>query len=174
MACKNDCEGLDMLETLIDYNYAEHRQLWKIIAALDEDVFLRDARYSLGSIQREVVHIIRADHIWFARTIGEDDPELLSYETSGRQVIRAAWDDLEKTIREYVANADEATLNETMSYTNAENQVITRKRWEMLYHLINHGSVHRAEMCAMLHMLGHTVDFEVSLRQFLEDRDLGK
>jgi hypothetical protein len=30
-------------------------------------------------------------------------------------------------------------------------------------------TVHRAEMCAMLHMLGHSIDFDVSLR-----RDLGK
>jgi uncharacterized damage-inducible protein DinB len=163
-----------MLKTLIDYNYSEHRQLWEIIAALDEAVFLEDAGYSIGSIQREVVHIIRADHLWFARTIGESDPNLLPYETSDRQVIRAAWDELEQRIRDYVANADEATLKETMSYTNNTNEFIRRKRWEMLYHLINHGSVHRAEICAMLHMLGHTVDFEVSLRQFLEDRDLGK
>lgn len=163
---------MNILETLIDYNYSEHQELWEIITALDEELFLRDAGYSLGSIQREVVHIIRADHLWFSRAIGDNDPELLPYETTDRQKIRVAWDKLEETIRDYVANADEVTLNESMSYSNLGNKVITRKRWEMLLHLCNHGSVHRAEMCAMLHMLGHTVDFEVTLRGFLEKRDL--
>ena len=165
---------MNILETLIDYNYSEHRDLWKILAALDEELFLRDAGYSLGSIQREVIHIIRADHLWFSRAIGETDPELLPYETTDRKAIRAAWDNLEKTIREYIANTDEARLNETMTYLNASNQTVARKRWEMLLHLCNHGSVHRAEICAMLHMLGHTVDFEVTLRGFLEKRDLRK
>lgn len=165
---------MNILATLIDYNYSEHRELWKRIAALDEDVFLRDSGYSIGSIQREVVHIIRADTLWFSRAIGENDPDLLPYEMTDRQVIRAAWDELEKTVRDYIANTDEATLNETMSYRNAENQIVIRKRWELLLHLANHGTVHRAEICSILHMLGHTIAFDVSLRRFLEIRDLGQ
>ena len=161
-----------MLETLIDYNYSEHRKLWQHIMALDEAVFLQESGYSIGSLQREIVHIIRADRLWFSRGIGLADPDLLPYETTSREDIRAAWDHLESDIRAYVAESDEAILEERMQYTAKSGELISRKRWEMLMHLVNHGSVHRAEICAIFHMLGHTLNFEVSFRQFLEDRDI--
>lgn len=161
-----------MLETLIDYNYSEHRKLWKYLLALDEAVFLQDSGYSIGSLQREVVHIIRADRQWFSRAIGINDADLLPYETISREEIRTAWDSLENDIRAYIVDNDESVLAEVMQYTAKSGEMISRKRWEMIMHLVNHGSVHRAEMCAIFHMLSHTLDFEVSFRQFLEDRDI--
>ena len=159
-----------LLGTMLAYNYAEHRQLWEIIAGIDPAIFLQESGYSIGSLQREVVHIIRADGLWFARAIGEPDPLLLSYETLDRDRIRAAWDELEKQVLSYVAESSDTLLHETMTYQNPAGKTITRRRWELLMHLANHGTVHRAEMCAILHMLGHTVDFDVSLRRYLEER----
>lgn len=163
-----------MLQTLIDYNYSEHRKLWHHLNALEEDVFLQDSGYSLGSLQREVVHMIRADRVWFSRAIGVDNPELLPNDTLSRDVIRTEWDALEQDIRAYVKHSDERVFLETMHYTAKSGETITRERWQLLMHLVNHGSVHRAEMCAIFHMLGHTLNFEVSFRQFLEDRDIEK
>lgn len=79
---------------------------------------------------------------------------------------------LEQDVKAYIQQADEATLQETIQYYNPQEIVITRQRWELLIHLVNHGSVHRAEMCAIFHMLGKTLDFEVSFRQYLEDKNL--
>lgn len=161
-----------MLQDLIDYNYSEHRALWQYIIALDENVFLQDSGYSIGSLQRETVHIIRADRLWFSRATGLDDPQLLPYETTSRDEIRTAWDSLENDIRAYLDGVEESVLQETMTYTAATGETITRERWQLLMHLVNHGSVHRAEICAIFHMLGHTLDFEVTFRGFLEARDL--
>lgn len=82
---------MHMLETLMDYNYGEHRKLWQHIFTLDNHLFLQDVGYSLGSIQREVVHIIRADRLWFSRAIGISNPPLLPYETIKKSDIRSVW-----------------------------------------------------------------------------------
>ena len=161
---------MDALKTLIAYNYAEHRELWEIIAGLAEETFLKDAGYSLGVIQREVVHIIRADQLWLGRAMEQPDRALLPYETVDRGKIRQAWDELEQEVKGFLDSLSEQGLQRVVTYVDKDG--ITRQRhvFELLLHICNHGTVHRAEICAMLHMLGHTVAFDVSLRLYLEGR----
>jgi hypothetical protein len=61
-------------------------------------------------------------------------------------------------------------LQRVVTYVDKDGKTRQRHVFELLLHICNHGTVHRAEICAMLHMLGHTVAFDVSLRLYLEDR----
>ncbi len=158
-----------LLKTLTDYNYGEHRQLWQTIATLDDATFLQDPGYSIGSIQHEVVHIIRADRLWLSRAMGAADVALLPTETVDRGEIRETWDRLEQDVKAFLDGLSDQELQQSVTYINAKGQTQTRRVFELLLHLCNHGTVHRAEMCAVLHMLGHTIDFDVSLRRFLEE-----
>ena len=161
---------MNTLKTLIDYNYAEHRELWEIIAGLDEETFLKDAGYSLGVVQREVVHIIRADRLWLSRAMELPDAALLSNETVDRGKIRQAWDQLEQDVKSFLDSLSEQGLQRVVTYVDKDGKTQQRHVFELLLHICNHGTVHRAEICAMLHMLGHTVAFDVSLRRYLEGR----
>jgi uncharacterized damage-inducible protein DinB len=156
------------LETMIDYNFAEHRELWATIARLDEAVFLKDTGYSIGTIQRAVVHMIRADRLWLSRAMENSDVALLSVETVDRGEIREAWDDVEQDVRDLVGRLSDEDLQRSVSYVGSDGKVQHRRIFELLLHICNHGTVHRAEICAMLHMLGHTISFDVSLRRYLE------
>ena len=159
---------MNTLKTMIAYNYAEHRELWEIIADLDESTFLKDAGYSLGVIQREVVHIIRADRLWLSRAMEQPDRALLSYETVDRGKIRQAWEELEQEVGGFLDSLSEQDLQRVVTYVDRDGKTHQRRVFELLLHICNHGTVHRAEICAMLHMLGHTVAFDVSLRRYLE------
>ena len=161
---------VNILKTMIAYNYAEHRELWEIIAALDEETFLRDCGYSLGAVQREIVHIIRADRLWLSRAMEQPDVALLPYETVDRGKIRQAWDQLEQDVKSFLDSLSEQGLQRVVTYVDKDGKTQQRHVLELLLHVCNHGTVHRAEICAMLHMLGHTVAFDVSLRRYLEGR----
>lgn len=158
-----------ILRTMVDYNYAEHRQLWQIVADLDEATFLQAPGYSIGCIQQEVVHIIRADRLWLSRAMETSDLTLLPYETVDRGEIRQAWDILECDVRSFLDSLSDQDLQRQVTYPNTRDIVQKRHVFELLLHICNHGTVHRAEMCAILHILGHTVDFDVSLRRYLEE-----
>lgn len=162
---------MEMLTTMIDYNYAEHRQLWEVVKQLDQETFVRDSGYSIGSIQREVVHMIRADRLWLSRAQGIDDPDFLPNDTADRTVIRAAWDEVETEVKRFIRE-DQDQFQRLVTYVDRDGNQRTRAVWELMLHIANHGTVHRAEMCAMLHMLDHTTAFDISFRRYLEDRDM--
>ena len=157
-----------MLKTMIEYNFAEHRELWPAIAALDEATFLKDSGYSIGTLQREVVHMVRADRLWLSRAMEHPDAALLPYETVDRGIIRETWDALERDVKHFAESLSDHGLQRHVTYTNTAGQPQRRQVYELLLHICNHGTVHRAEICAMLHMLGHTIGFDVSLRRYLE------
>ncbi len=161
---------MDWLISFVEYNYAEHRELWSHLAQLDQDTFETNVGYSLGSIQKEVVHMIRADTLWFTRAIEQPEPELLSYDTADRATIRAEWDALEDKVKAYVKTLTQSDFDQPVTYINNDGIEVTQTRGSLILHLVNHGTVHRAEMCAMMHMLGHTIAFDVSYRRFMVEK----
>lgn len=161
---------MEFLKTLIAYNFAEHRELWATIGALDETVFLKDTGYSAGTIQRTVVHNIRADRLTLNCAMELSAVALLPYETVDRHNIRAAWDALEHDVKDFAEALPDQTAQHRVTYTAANGHTHEVQVGELLLHICNHGTVHRAEICAMLHMLGQPINFDVSLRRYLANR----
>ena len=163
---------MDWLISFVDYNYTEHCELWSHLNQLDDETFVKNIGYSLGSIQREVVHMIRADTLWLHRAMQQPPPELLPDDTSDRAKIRAEWDALEAQVKTYVQTLTQADFDQPVTYINHDSIEVTQTRGSLILHFVNHGTVHRAEMCAMMHMLGHTVDFDVSYRRFMVEKSV--
>lgn len=148
--------NIELIRTLYEYNYWAHKLVWhESVMTLSDAAFEQPLDYSWGTIKAQIVHTMSAEWMWFQR-IGGTSPESMfdPADFPDRTAIRARWDTIEHDIRAYVAALDDATLAGTFTYTTTSGKTYTQKVGEILLHVVNHGTDHRAQTLAMLHQLG--------------------
>lgn len=136
-----------------DYHFAENRKIWdSYIVALPQEQFIQDIDYSIGSVRNHIVHLMNVDEAWFSGLRGVQEPEFLDATTTdNRDIIRTHGDRVENAMRDYLAN-----LQDDMLFTNplADEEDRDLVLWQVLLHVINHGTDHRAQVLRLLNDLG--------------------
>lgn len=67
-----------------------------------------------------------------------------------RNIIRARWDNIEQTMRDYLASLRDDMLFEKPLDGEDKDLIL----WQVLLHVVNHGADHRAQLLRVLHDLG--------------------
>lgn len=135
---------------LYDYHITTNRKLWeRSIATLSDEQFVQVIDYSVGSICNQVVHLMSVDERWFAGLRGVDVPEFKNpVHYAKRTKIRDTWTIIETEMQAYLRKLDDMTLSHI--YPGLPDMQI----WEILLHVANHGTDHRAQILAGLAQLG--------------------
>lgn len=143
----------DAFRQLYEYHFAQNRKLWDIyLMPLPQALFTQRVEYSVGSIRNHVVHLMSVDDTWFSGLRGEALPEPLNpADFDDRATIRARWDQVEQKMRAYLAGLRDDRLFEK-PFPDGEDQDLVL--WQVLLHVVNHGTDHRAQLLRSLHDLG--------------------
>ena len=137
-----------------DYHFSENRIIWdRYIASLTHEQFTQPANYSHGSVRDQIVHLMSVDDIWFSELRGVVPSEPLPpAQSDDRNVIRARWDDIEHSVRAYLAELrDEMLFDQPIQEPDEDRNLIV---WQVLLHVVNHGTDHRAQLLRQLNDLG--------------------
>jgi uncharacterized damage-inducible protein DinB len=137
-----------------DYHFAENRKIWDTcVVSLTYQQFTQDADYSLGSVRDQIVHLMSVDESWFSELRGVEPPEPFPpADSDDRQSIRAYWDRVEQSARAYLAEVRDSMLFDKPIKEPEEDQDLIL--WQVLLHVVNHGTDHRAQLLRLLHDLG--------------------
>ena len=138
----------EMLALYIEYHHAMTGRVWDSIDTITEAQFLADDAYSRGSIRNLMVHLANTDLNWLTGLKNEPEPKFKKYEEyQDRASVRLYWDSVVREVAGYVKNIDEAELN-------GNPKDIDAPRWQVLLHLVNHGTDHRSTVLQRLHEFG--------------------
>lgn len=149
----------DAVKSLIEYNDAAHRRLWQSIDRLTDEQFTHEIDYSMGSVRNHMVHVISADRRWIARVTGDQPPERLDpMDFSTCRTAYDQWQEVERQVFEAVAVLDDHDMIRTITYEVTRSSGVkiqaTNTLWQILVHMTNHGTDHRAQVLPILHRLG--------------------
>ncbi len=145
----------EQFQTLFEYHYAAHERIWDCVRGLAPERFLEPSDYSFGSIRNQLAHCMIVDIRWLARLQGEMPPELAFDEYPDASALRQAWIAVRKQFMAYIKDLTPADLNEFINLDFPGRYGRKRNpRWQILLHVINHGTDHRAQILARLHELG--------------------
>lgn len=137
-----------------DYHFSENRIIWeRYITQLSYEQFTQPVSYSQGSVRDQIVHLINAEETWFSELRGvEPSPPLPSTTGDDRPRIRAYWDSVEQSMRAYLADLQDAMLfTKPIKEPDEDRDLIV---WQVLLHVVNHGTDHRAQLLRLLNDLG--------------------
>lgn len=144
----------DAFRHLYGYHFAENRKIWdSYIAPLSQEQFTQAVDYSYGSVRDQIVHLMDVDEAWFSGLRGVEPSEPLPPAgADDRKIIRAHWDEVEQFMRAYLGGLrDEMLFDKPIEEPEEDKDLIV---WQVLLHVVNHGTDHRAQLLRLLNDLG--------------------
>jgi uncharacterized damage-inducible protein DinB len=147
--------NLGYVQTLLDYHYWARDIVLDAVTELPRETFTAPANSSFTSLRDTVAHIYAADWIWYTRWIGQAPTSLIAYDQfPDATSIRTVWKDLESNVRQFVDNLGEDGVNRMCDYKLLSGAPDTAPFWQMLVHVVNHGSYHRGQVTTLMRQLG--------------------
>lgn len=140
----------DMFRTLFAYDVATWRRVWEVVLALPPAQYEQDIPYSHGSIRSQMTHVTRVSVAWLMGLSGQPGGQQFQLDTadySDAEALRTRWEEAAANTLAYVATLTDEQLDETLPEMRGPT-------WHVLYHLVNHGTDHRAQVLAGLQRLG--------------------
>ncbi len=146
----------DYAVTLFAYHDWANRKL--LAAAGDNDSLLDAAPLEEHpSLRGVLTHSLSAEWIWRQRWEGGPPPSMLDPDDfTTLHSIRERWQEETRIWQNKVTGIDEETLLQPVLYRNQRGIKFATPRWQILVHVINHGTQHRSEAAAILTILGHS------------------
>lgn len=142
----------DSIRRLYDYSYWASEKVWDCIMPLTDEQFVQDTGYSSGSIRNHVVHMMSAERRWMQRVRGETvSPNLLFDDYPGCKTTKVKWDAVKVEVLDYIYSLDQEQLDEIVhSEIQSRELHFSLRRWELLLHVANHATDHRAQILTLL------------------------
>lgn len=138
----------DHIRHLFDYHFTLNRKFWHFcVENLSWQQMTKKMEISVGSITNQFVHIMSVDERWFNGLRRKPDSGFHNPENYGKpEEIRLEWDMVEAEMRMYLDGLTDSDLEKPFQ----DNM----KVWNVLSHVVNHGTAHRAQIGAMLRHFG--------------------
>jgi uncharacterized damage-inducible protein DinB len=159
------------LQTLLEYHYWARDRLWAVVETLPEEQLRRPLGNSFTSIFDTVVHLCGADWIWRSRWEGVSPMALPSpdaYDSLAK--VRAVWEDEERRIRGIVTRLGPEGISRPIEYQGWDGRRQAQPFWQMLQHLVNHGSYHRGQVTTMMRQMNVPPPKAMDLIAFYRER----
>jgi uncharacterized damage-inducible protein DinB len=157
------------IQTFFDYNFWADRRILDTTALLSEAQFIAPAGLSFSTLRGTLVHIIGAEWLWRKRVEEGVSPAGLIPESDLPSYDRIAtrWKEEEMGWQDYLVDLDDGDLQRQVRYTNTKGLPFETPLWQILLHVVNHGTQFRSEAAVALTQAGHSpgdLDFIAYMR----------
>ncbi len=144
----------EMRELFAFNAWANHRILGAA-EALTAQQFTKALGSSFSSVRDTLAHIWAVEWVWLERLQGRSPasfPDAKDFVDLAS--LRPRWAEVEKRWLEYVSRLDDIELEEEVDYRTLSFGLSRSPRWQMIQHVVNHGTYHRGQVITMLRQLG--------------------
>ena len=144
-----------ILVQLSAYNIWANQLLVDTINQLPEEKQKQELPSSFKSLHVTVLHMLDAESIWWQRMKLQERINRPSENFAGD--MKEAANNLLNQNRqwdEWINNANEHQLNHVFHYQNTKKEQFKQPIYQMLLHMLNHGTYHRGQLLNMLRQLG--------------------
>jgi uncharacterized damage-inducible protein DinB len=139
---------------LYDFNAWADRRTLEACAALSDAQFVQDLGNSFPSIRDTLVHVMLVEWVWLERwnnRAPDKYPPASDFPSLGS--LRARWAEIERDLLAYIASLNSPDLQRVVHHKTMAGAPQSAPLWQMLQHLVNHGTYHRGQVATMLRQL---------------------
>ena len=144
----------DLLRLHLDYSRWASARLLDAVATLPESDLRRDFGTAHKSIIGTLAHVYRGDRIWLARVLG-DDPQTLP-EAAGEDLaaLGPAMSAASDGWLDWVQALSDEDVMRALRYSDMKGNTWTTPLYQIVLHVVNHGTHHRGQAAGFLRALG--------------------
>jgi uncharacterized damage-inducible protein DinB len=134
--------------------WADLRQL-TAVRAVSVDQQTRDFGFSFKTMRHMLMHMMAGQSVWLDRFEGVppvwlmDDAKFPTVEA-----VAGHWPTVHARGKAFFANLTLEQCAQTLSYTNMLKQQFEMPRWQLMFHMVQHGLHHRGQLNSMLTLAG--------------------
>jgi uncharacterized damage-inducible protein DinB len=141
--------------THLRYHQWATGQVLEETVPLPADQLVKTLGGSFGSVYGTLVHMYQADCIYWDRLQGRPTDQLADYEAPGCTYdLQTAWTEMLVRMTTWAEGLAENDWLREMSYRTLAGVAYETPIWQVVLHVVNHGSHHRGQITHMLRQLG--------------------
>ena len=144
------------LRSHLAYSAWASKRLVGAAAALSDEELSRDFGTADKSVLGTLAHVLAADRIWLARLQGGPAPWLLTEEHRRLVTLQTEWPALYARWQEWAAGLTDESAQQVHCYTDLRGNPWRQPAWQIILHVVNHGTHHRGQAAGFLRAMGHT------------------
>lgn len=106
------------------------------------------------SLQKTLGHIYAADRAWYSRTVDPETSIPSLTDIHSMEVLTGEWRDLQKKWEAWADSLTDEDLARVLEYRLRDGTESRTPVWQIVMHVVNHATLHRGQVMAMLRQLG--------------------
>jgi uncharacterized damage-inducible protein DinB len=148
--------NLETLRQHIDYTVWASRRILDAAASLTPEELIRDFGTADKSVLGTMLHIWGGDLVWIERMHGTSLTKRPYDEHATLATLQAEWPRVWERWQNYVALLTEESAEADIVYTTFKGLPYRTPVWQIVLHVVNHGTHHRGQAAGFIRTLGKT------------------
>jgi len=146
----------ETLRLHLDYTTWASQRLLDQAATLSREELTRDFKTADSSVLGTLAHIFGADRVWLQRLEGNPRNTILDPEDRDLARLQKAWPVVLQRWKERAASMTDEQAAANVSFRDMKGNSYEMPLWQVLLHVVNHGTHHRGMVSGFLRSMGHT------------------
>ena len=130
-------------------------RLMRVVEQIPAEHLNHDFETADRTILGTLVHTFGADRIWLRRVLGEPVAAFLTDEDRRFSTLQREWPLVLSRWQEWAHSLDDQGAQAVVSFQDRQGNPFSSARWEIVLHVVNHGTHHRGQVSGFLRKLGH-------------------
>jgi uncharacterized damage-inducible protein DinB len=139
---------------LVQYHCWATKQVLNHLQTLPRKVLTMSLNSVFPKIESVLVHMLAVDELWFGRMKGSEQNYMEEKSGWPVQQFILAYERLLEDLWNFVYEVED--IHTIVFYTNSEGKKFSNTIFEIIQHIVNHGTYHRGNISAMLRQVGYS------------------
>lgn len=146
-----------ILRSHIDYTAWASKRIVEAAGHLNAEELTRNFGTADKSVLGTLVHTFAADRLWMGRISGNIPARFLEVEKDMHMhVLRDDWPVVYDRYKAWTAELTGEAAHAVLAYKNMKGEAFESPIWQVVLHVVNHGTHHRGQVAGFLRSMGHT------------------
>jgi len=148
--------SVDTLRLQLDYSAWASQRLMDAAAKLSPEELTRDFKTADKTVLDTLVHIYAADRIWLARVMAEPRATFIDPADRDLTLLQTEWPALHQRWKLWLRDFNDDDVLRLIAFKNIKGLAYSQPAWQIILHLVNHGTHHRGQVSGFLRTMGYT------------------
>jgi uncharacterized damage-inducible protein DinB len=145
----------EVLRDHLTYTAWASRRLVEAAAQLSPEERARDFQTADHNVLGTLAHVFAADRIWLARVLNTPPATFITEADHSLSVLQNDWPALLERWQEWARGLTDESAQTMVEY-NRQGTMYRQPAWQVVLHVVNHGTHHRGQVSGFLRTMGHT------------------